>query len=75
MLLHGTYMSCIPCRLFALARFLDCAVDIPFGYITFSAREISVVPAHSSNLDYHAPGIHKFPKKLEAPSKLYVLKG
>lgn len=67
-------MSCIPSDLFALARFLDCAVDTPFGYITFSAREISVVPAHS-NLGYHVPGIHKFPKKLEALSKLYMLEG
>jgi len=64
-------MSCIPCGLFPVARFLDCAVDTPFGYITFSA----VVPGRSNNLDYHVPGIHKFAKKLEASSMLYVLKG
>lgn len=67
-------MSCILSDLFALARFLDCAVDTPFGYITFSTREISVVPAHS-NMDYRVPVIHKFPKKLEALSKLYMLEG
>lgn len=68
-------MPCITCGLFAAARFHDRAAETPFGYVTFSARGISVVPGHSSNLDYHVTGIHKFFKKLGALSILYVLKG